>query len=165
MESITGSNDLNLNTQIMNVTNGGHKFYSKMISVKDDDRFIGTIYYNNQILLRFEYVLIGSYSKKNNMFIWAESFPIIHKSMTIQSNNVRTELTKIDFDEKDENKISDFLTKSYSVIPTITMYDFLARIEKGLNNKDKNIITFRSSENKDIIHICMTVRIIINSLK
>lgn len=147
--------NMKLNTLLMNKYKP-YKLTSDMISIQDNNKFIGTIYHNNKLLLKFEYTILGSFSKEKNLWVWCDQSLVLDKKMIKKTSDLRIKFSN------GNNRITDifrdFINQNYSVLPISSLYDNLCLIEEITNNY---II---STLNTNIITLILINKILLNNM-
>ena len=104
--------------------------FSEAIIAQDKKNFIATVYHGNKILLKFKYVLLGSYSKENNLWIWADQSIVLDKTMLESTKKLKEQISHSNIIEN----LRKFL-KPYTVLPMNDLYDHVTAIEKITQHK------------------------------
>ncbi|AYV77419.1 MAG: hypothetical protein Dasosvirus2_15 [Dasosvirus sp.] len=116
------------------------------ISANDQSKYILTIVTDNNILIRSEYILIGSYIPSKNIWSWADNSLTLCHSMLEKTTLLRQSLL-----DKNNNDIKQFVKTDLSVYSTDTLKDYLNIIEKI---SDMNIVN-TSNDPTRIIYVAL----------
>lgn len=122
-----------------------------MNSETDDSRYIASIYCDEKLLLKGDYIYIGSFSKSKNVWIWADKSMVLDKNMVNIIKKKREKLLKYE-------EYKDFVTKDYDILPIDVILKNLENINLLLK---ENIII---SHNDDICFVISIHNIIFNDL-
>jgi len=109
--------------------------YSRDVTTKNDKRFIASIYHNNEMILLGTYIILGSYSKEKNVWVWGNRSIIMNKSMKHEISNIRSVLA----DTIDNEKIKKFVKADLTVLPTNELCENLSYLSYVLVDQSKNI--------------------------
>lgn len=162
------NNAFELNNILQKNTNM-YNLLSTMVEIKGNYKFIASIYRKNELVLRFDYIVIGSYHKTKNVWIWADQSLTLPKSIIKQIKNIRNDL-HTDFHDFDNdsfyNILHQFIDHDYFVLTTSDLKQCIFHIGTKLYNDTEQkykIITF--SRTNDIIDFFISKRILFSSLK
>ena len=125
------------------------------IELKDKKKFIFTVVKNNNALLRGEFTVLGSYSLKRNVWIWANSSKTLDKSMVNDVLKLRDNIATSNV----SSKLKKFINSNYSVVPQLSLDSFFEDIASQLN---KNIL-FKTEQ--DMYTIILINKIIYNNME
>lgn len=116
--------------------------------IKDQIKFVASLYHNDQLLLRFEYIILGSYNKNKNVWMWADKSLTLNKSIIEQVKDIRLS----SYDDTHSDDIKNFYKNNYSVIPTNLFCDIISAMALNyFKKKMQRIITLiRGDELIDI---------------
>lgn len=155
-DSSSNGDALKLNNELKSWEKS-YYFYSERVNVNERNKFIGSIYNTNdtKLVLRFEYIIIGTYDKGKNLWIWASESVTLDRSLIAQ-NNALKEFLRSDKNCKHLKKIID---ASYTVIPTQDITNTLAIFATVIFESDRGqLMTLRGGE--DRVHVIMINRIL-----
>jgi len=148
-------------------------FYSNDVLIRDEKRFIGSVYKasetmneSDRLILRIEYVILGSYTKEKNVWIWADQSQSINKKNKTMINNLRSSVIE-SLDEGSEiwtEKLKGFCTHDYLVISTIELCKQLNHLSIYVSEKNKGYV-FLTLERGNIIDILIVKKILFNNIK
>lgn len=173
-DTFVKSNDIfELNNTLQTNTNM-YNLLSTMVEVKDNPKFIASIYRKNELVLRFEYIVIGSYHKIKNVWIWADQSLTLAKSIIKHIKNIRNDLhnslrksrNDVLSDSSFYKILHQFIDHDYFVLTTSDLQQCIFHIGLNLYNDTAHkyqIITFL--RNNDIIDFFISKRILFSSLK
>lgn len=113
---------------------------------KDNAIFLISIYDNNNLILRAEYIYIGTFSSSDNLWIWGDQSFTLDKSMISKISKIRKHL----LGKKINDDIKTFIKKNYTIITQSEMTDICNTFDKIL---DGNIIYNYSGELCDVLLI------------
>ena len=127
------------------------------VDVNESSKFILSAYQNSLLVLRFEYLILGSYNKSRNVWIWADLSFTLNKSIVSHVKNIRINL---------QNNIEltserTFIEHDYSVLPTTILMGYIVHIGNKLFTDSESkyqIVTFSHSD--DIIDFYVSKRIL-----
>jgi hypothetical protein len=97
-------------------------------------KFITTLYGNNGILMRAEYIVIGTYSKEKNVWIWSDQSLVLHKKMVKNVIDLKCTIMKniTNISNNNLNSFQQFIENAYSIIPISVLFDNLCILETFL---------------------------------
>jgi hypothetical protein len=161
MPLITNNNDVNNNTSCKLDLNTKLEKYLPLTFIPSiigdiKKKFITTLYDANGIIMRGEFIIIGSYSKEKNVWIWSDQSPVLHKKMVKAVIDLRATIINnmSNVSKHDLIIFKQFIETPYSIMPISTLFDNLCMLETFVGQK---IIT-------DISYDIMDVYIITNIL-
>ena len=151
-----------------------YNMYSHEVVVHDKKIFIGSIYNEDIVVLRVEYIVFGSYSKEKNVWIWADQSQSINKNAKILISRLRSSISKsidnqnvnhsdnqndkqfdlgIKSDKNLINKLKNFCSINYIVLATTELCKYLNYISIIVSEqiKDSIILTSERGNNIDIL--------------
>lgn len=135
---------------------GSCKMVSNILKIRKKYKFIANIYHDNKIILKLDYIVLGSYSKEKNFWIWYDQSLVIHKYMINKIRSFRSKILKDNITEK----IKNFIDTNYSVLPSDELYDNLSQIEESRGN---HVITLKKPDDENIIIVLMIKKILFDS--
>lgn len=150
-----------------------YDLYSQDVMIRDERKFIGSIYHNKAVILRIDYSILGSYSKDKNVWIWADQSQSINKSDIALISTLRTLIISaidIDADKKFSNNeemltdIKKFCSMNYLVLPTSELCEYLNHISLLIADQIKGSILLTLSR-VNIIDVIIAKKILFNNLK
>lgn len=163
--TLSDSNNLNdmleLNTKLMKYYKP-FSIYSTQTIVNEKKKFIIDIYHNDLLVLRAEYVPIGSYSPEMNVWIWSDQSLVLDKKIVEYVSKLRSNMMNLatNKNNKEYDKFKKFVELKYSVLPIGEVYFNLCTFESFLSTE--KIITYHNSGTVDII---MIKKILLSNLK
>ena len=140
-----------------------YNMYSHEVVVHDKKIFIGSIYNEDIVVLRVEYIVFGSYSKEKNVWIWADQSQSINKNAKILISRLRSSISKsIDnqnvnhSDNQNDKHIDEkpiSIPLNYIVLATTELCKYLNYISIIVSEqiKDSIILTSERGNNIDIL--------------
>lgn len=142
--------------------------YSRDVVIKGEKRFITSIYRNDNMILRGIYVILGSFSKEKNVWIWGNRSMIMNKSMKNEISHLRSVLSDI----VDDVKIKKFIDTDLTVIPTNELCDNLSYLSfilatnqsDGLKQETKQYNLFTISF-FDIMDVLIIKKVLADNMK
>lgn len=147
-----------------------YKIISDSVEINAEPKFVATIYHDDEIILRAEHWLLGSYSHEKNLWIWGDQSNVLEKNMCKKISNLRKQLPN-NITEPNETFIA-FLKNDYSVMTTSDIYEKLSFLKTLLINfsygniffinKNRDIVT---SMGRKIMHVFVLERILSDNMK
>lgn len=132
---------------------------------KGTKKFLGMLSKNGVTLLAAEYIILGSYTKEKNVWVWADMSITMDKSMSGEIKSIRSKLLeniKNESDESDESQtLKSFIEKNYSVFPTTKIISILSNVMEILANITNSIML--TNEYRDIVDVLLIKRVIHDS--
>lgn len=129
--------------------------FCEKVEKNNEKQFIFSIYHDQKILIKSEGVIIGTYSRQNNIWIWADQSFTADKVMILKTKNIRKSLLELNLNKKERI----FVSNNYDVIPTSDLINFLKLLEHKLS---KNIVILDKSN--DSWQMVLLTKIYINNL-
>lgn len=128
--------------------------------IKDQNKFVASLYHKDELMLRFEYIIIGSYHKSKNVWIWSDQSLTLNKTIIEQVKDIRLKFYDIN-GTSEEIKI--FCKNNYSVIPSISFCKIIAMIALDIfNTNSQRIITLTRSD--EMIDVYIVKRIMFEKI-
>jgi len=117
--------------------------------IKDQTKFVASLYHKDDLMLRFEYIIMGSYHKSKNVWGWSDQSLTLNKTIIEQVKDLRLKLydnTNID------NVIKNFCKNNQLVIPTKSFCEIISTIALDIfkTHSYKFITLTRSDEMIDV---------------
>jgi hypothetical protein len=132
-----------------------HIYFNMVKYHSKPNKYIMSLYNKTNLIIRGEYILLGSYSTVKNFWIWSDQSFTLDKSMVKDVKNIRTNL----LNENSNNEISSFIKKNYTIIT-------LSEIKCNCNILDKllksNIVLYNTSD--EIIDVILITKILQNNI-
>jgi len=135
------------------------QIYFDIVNIyRKDKRFILSIYDNagKKLILRSEYILLGSFSKIKNFWIWSDQSFTLDKTMVNKGKNIRNNLLNKNINEE----VKNFIRKNYTIISTIEILNNFKLIDTILKN---NILFY--DINNDISDVILITKILHNNIE
>ena len=174
---ITQINDkINKSIELNNLLLKLHKSYSMYCQdfiINNKIKFIGSIIDNDILLLRIEYIILGSFSKTKNVWIWADQSQSINKKTKNIISDLRTEIIQIinSIEYKTSNldsdlikKLQNFCVEHYLVMSISELSSYLYYISIIISTKNKESI-FLTTTRGNIIDVLIVQQILFNNIK
>ena len=146
-----------------------YKIISDVVEINGERKFVATIYHNDEIILRADYWVLGSYSNDKNLWIWGDQSNVLEKNMCKKICLLRECMGK---NVKNNETFLAFLNNNYSVIATSDFYDKLSLLKSLLidfscdqvinKNKNRDIIT---TMGRKVMHVFVLERILSDNMK
>src|SRR5271156_3310286 len=102
---------------------------------KGAKKFLGMLSKDSLTLLAAEYIMLGTYTKEKNVWVWADMSVTMDKSMCREIKSIRSKLLEkveknsSNLNESDEiTSIKSFIEKNYTVLPTKKLVSILSDI-------------------------------------
>ena len=157
MEVYVNNHSFDINNQLLNEIKS-YKFYSKNIIIRGQKKYIGSIYDNDNIILRVDYLVFGSFSKEKNVWIWSNISQIIDNYTKEYITKIRSYIfnnIKKPYDEDIITNIKKFSSDDYSIITTSKLCENLGYISDIISNITNNniFLTIERNNNIDILFI------------
>jgi len=134
--------------------------YSYDVKIRDEKKFIGSIIVNENVILRIEYVICGSFSKDKNIWIWSDKSQSINNKSRILIRELRSSLIQTlanNNELKDEIKseLKNFCSSDYSIIPTLDLVKYLFYMSSMISKviKNSNMLTITRDSYIDFLII------------
>jgi hypothetical protein len=125
-------------------------------------KFLGMLSKDGITLLAAEYIMLGTYTREKNVWVWADMSVTMDKSMSKEIKSLRSKLLetiKNDTNETDEIKgVKSFIENNYTVLPTQKVVSILGNIMKVLTDITKSIILTNGF--RDIVDVLLIKRVI-----
>lgn len=147
-----------------------YKIISDIAEINKERKFVATIYHNDEIILRAEYWVLGSYSNDKNLWVWGDQSNVLEKNMCEKIKILREQLTNGTM--KYDDTFMAFLKNNYSVMTTSDVYEKLSLLKTILlnfshhdmikQNTQRDIIT---SMGRKIVHMFVLERILSDNMK
>src|SRR5579872_20044 len=131
---------LELNNKLISIYKS-YAIYSQDVRVRNEKKFIGSIYHEDELLLRFEYIVLGSYSKDMNVWIWADQSMSFNRNTKKEVGNYRTVLSQ---NITDEN-LKKFVNTNYSVLASLDLCKNLYYVSLMISENNKGYCVLTSS--------------------
>jgi len=135
------------------------------------DKFIVTIYHDEQIILRAEHWILGSYSNEKNLWIWGDQSNVLEKNMCKKISALRKCLSNVSNRYNDPVLIS-FIDNNYSILTTSDLYHKLTILKSFLiNDSCENIFGINkhrdiiASMGRKVLHFFVLERILSDNMK
>ena len=128
---------------------------SDVIQIRNKNKFVANIVHDDKIILKVKYVLLGSYSKNKNFWIWLDQSFVIHKEMIKMIGKLRAKIKTKNITDNTRKFVSD----NYCILPSIDLYNHLSIIEETINN---DVITVQDYSGGDNIIVFVVKRILFN---
>lgn len=155
MEIDSTSGAFILNNVINNSINRYNLLFNT-VKVNDRLKFIASMYFQETLVLRFEYNILGTYHKTKNVWMWADQSVTVNKSIVKCVGNLRDKY-------RHKFKHTSFIDRDYNVFPTLELTQYIIDIGTVFFNDDgKQIVTFL--RNDDFIDFYIVKHIIFESL-
>lgn len=147
--------------------------YSQDVVVRDEKKFIGSIYDNETVVLRIDYIVLGSFSKDKNVWIWADQSQSINKSTKITVSNLRTTISETigstgdivsNLDKDLIEKLKNFTSVNYLVLSTSELCRYLNYISTIISTKIKGSVLL-TTERGGNIDVLVVKKILFNNIK
>ncbi len=132
-----------------------YKMLSDILKIGDKKMWIITIYYKKSVILKAEYIIIGSYSKQKNIYIWGDQSNVLDKSMVELISEMRKKLLR----ENINDTFRKFLENDYTVISTLSLLNEFNVIASFTN--EQIIMT----TGNDIINIISVKKILFTNME
>jgi hypothetical protein len=153
-----GHKAFSLNNTLKSTTNKYELLFNS-VKINNKTKFIASVYRLENLILRFEYIIMGSYHKTKNVWIWADMSDTLDKNLKTyirhQRDNLRNNLNndpKLLYEKH-------FIDNDYYVLPTTKLINCIFHIGVKLFTDKKNqIVTF--SRNDDIIDFYISNQIL-----
>ena len=142
---------MDFNNKLINKYKQIDTYFNIIDIYRKNKKYIISMYNDNDLLLRGEYIIIGSYSKIKNFWIWADQSFTLDKSMVYLVSDIRKKLLK-------EKISSTFVKNNYTVITTSEIKNNC----KILDSKLKGNLYFNESD--DIIDLILITKIMQNNI-
>jgi hypothetical protein len=137
---------------------------SHTIIIKKQIKFVLSLYHKHELLLRFEYIILGSYHKNKNVWIWADQSLTLNKTIVNQVKDFRSTFYET-FNNFENHDMKNFFDNKYIVLPTNTFREIISKIAIDLFKKNKQyIIILDSNDYNDKIDILVVKRIIFEKI-
>ena len=120
--------------------------YSDTLEIRDTKKYIISLYKEEDILIRGEFMILGSYSSQKNIWIWGDQSMVLDKTMIENIKNIRL---KILSDNLPKNT-RVFVDNNYDVMPTSVLMDHLEVISRLIKG---SIVVTQSQDIRDIVLI------------
>ena len=103
---------MEFNNMLINKYKSVNVYFNIIYIYRKNKKYIISLYNNdNKLLLRGEYILLGSYKRAKNFWIWGDQSFTLDKSMVYDISNMRKNLLNRKID-------NDFIKNNYTVITT-----------------------------------------------
>ena len=127
--------------------------------IKDQSKFVASLYHKDDLLLRFEYIILGSYHKNKNVWIWADQSLTLNKTIIEQVKDIRLSSYDVSMSED----IINFYKNNYSVVPTNLFCNIISTIAvQQFKHNTQHIITLMRGD--EMIDIFIVKRIIFEKI-
>lgn len=153
MELILSEHDYDSNAlnNKLSSWNRYYRFFSESVHIKEQKKFIGSLYRSDTLILRFEYAIVGSYNKSKNMWIWASlsltlDKPLIDEVLKIRKlgNQHRVKFTDL----------TNLIDQDYSIVPTQDVVKFISTLSLILfDEANQQIITLQADDDKIDVYV------------
>jgi hypothetical protein len=157
MEVHINNHSFDINNNLLK-ENKAYRFNSKNINIRGQKKYIGSLYDDDDIILRVDYLIFGSFSKDKNVWIWSNMSEITDNYTKEYISNIRSyilnNITK-KYDKDTIIKLKKFSSNDYSVITTIKLCEYLGYISEIISNITNNniFLTIERNNNIDILFI------------
>lgn len=157
--------------------------YSQDVVIRDEKKFIGSVYGvhddKESVVLRVDYIVLGSYSKEKNVWIWADQSQSINKNTKILVSNLRSSIVESDDnsnmwfitrsgnqndDDQITKRIKVFCSLDYAVISTAELCTYLNYLSLIISEKIKGSV-FLTTERGNNIDVLIVKKILFNNIK
>lgn len=135
------------------------QIYFDIINIyRKDKKFLLSIYDNTGkiLILRSEYIFLGTYSKLKNFWMWSDQSFTLDKSMVNKVNSIRKTL----LNKNISDEIKEFIKKNYTIMSTIEYLNYCKSLDSLLKN---NILIYNNTDS--ISDIILITKIINNNIK
>lgn len=147
---------MEFNDKIQNKYKSIQAYFNIIEIYRKDKKYLISLYDNDECILRSEYILLGTYSKLKNFWIWGDESFTLDKIMVKSIKDFRTTL----LEKNINNEIKNFIKKNYTVITTREINNIFKVIDTML----KSNIIFQNTNN-DIMDIILITKILQNNIK
>ncbi len=147
-----------------------YKIISDVVEINNERKFVATIYYDEEVIMRAEHWILGSYSYDKNLWIWGDQSNVLEKNMCKKISTLREQL--LNGSLKFDDTFTTFLKNNYSIVTTSDIYEKLSSLKTLLSkfshekiitvNKNRDIIT---TMGRKIIHVFVLERILSDNMK
>jgi hypothetical protein len=141
----------------LNKTTFFYKIMSNVVNINKQTKIIGSIYNNNNTLvLKINYIILGSYDTHKNIWIWGSNTTVLNKEFITENKQIRNYLHDIV-----HNK--EFIKTNISVITYSSFVELLQLLSLILYNwKQYILITLKKTHN--ITHVYLVKNILYESI-
>ena len=138
-----------------------YKYYTGYVNIVPSNTrnvYIYSLYNHRKCILHAEYVLLGSFSRSKNIWIWQDQSDTLDKQMVNDISKIRSELLN---KKKINNDQKDFVKKNYTIITLSELYDNCKFIDNVINGD----IFIVDIETDDIIDVILFTKILHNNIE
>lgn len=130
-----------------------------VVNVNEIPKFIISVYKNGSLTLRFEYLILGTYHKIKNVWIWADQSLTLDKSMVQNIKDMRNNFRN----DTNLSREKHFIDHDYYVLPTTKLINYMYQIGKKLfTDNTYQIVTFL--RNDGIVDFYISKRILFENI-
>jgi hypothetical protein len=155
---------------------GALQMISYDVFIKKEKKFIASFYYNDVLLLRAIYSIMGSFSKEKNVWFWANRSITLNEPMKNELVRLRTNLVNL-LSNKTNNsreetllneKIKKFVQSDYSILSTDEACNILSLLSLIITADDffeMNGYSILTIERNSIVEVLIIKKVLTNNMK
>lgn len=136
-----------------------YRCFSERVNINEQNKFIASLYENEDLVFRFEYIIMGTYNKEKNIWIWASESQTLDRSLVERINALKD---KMRFNKECEHQ-KHFIDEAYTVIPTDAIKNVLAKFAVAvytMSSKQNQLLTLLSPKNIDNVDVYVVNRVL-----
>lgn len=142
-----------------------YNIYSQDVTVRGEKKFIGALYHDEEPVLRIEYIVLGSFSKEKNVWIWADQSQSVNKNTKIEISALRLRGLEKENDVKSSESIKDFLSQNYTVLSTKELSEKLYWFAGYMATQKNNTSVILTSNRGKNIDVMIVKKVLFNNIK